>query len=380
MRVVTNEALIRRYRKFSQYLFFASLGGMAIGFFYSWTNPEGSSQISCMILPLLFLMTITSVRMANTWIREPRPVPVLTEALKGIGQKYTLFNYMMPAHHVLIGPEGVFTLHILWQDRVPYSVSGSKWSGDSGLMRRLNGYMRQDLIGNPFVEAQYQAQQVQKMLSRLAPSTKFEVQPVIVITSPRAQVTIDNPALPVVYADPKKSPSLRDYLRDQRDSTRGTLTDADLDALDRAYGLLTRDQVEAIESGELVFDPATGNYYAAADLAAEGISSVAPASADDLEEEEDAGPETAGQAGTVYVVQSGQLYYIGATSGSVEDELPRLQEQARQPLEIVHTLSTPNAALLVSRFKKRFERKQQKNDWYGLSQKDLGWLKSQKGS
>lgn len=375
MRVVTNEALIRRYRTISQVLFFISLAGMGIGFFYTWTSPASSSQLSCMMLPALFLMTLTSVRLANTWIREPRPANVLSEALKGLGQKYTLFNYLLPAHHVLIGPEGVYVLHAVWQDR-PFSVTGSKWSGDGGLLRRLNGYLRQDLIGNPFAEAQFEAQQVQKLLAKLAPSTQVEVQPLVVFVHPNAQVAIQDPVYPVLYADDKKSPSLRDYLRDQKDTTRGALTDADMDAIDRLYGLMTREQAEAVESGELIFDPTTGNYYAAAEIASERAAESAPSVS---ASEDSAEPQEAGTPGTVYVVQGGQLFYIGATTGQAEDDLPRLQEQSRHTLEIVHAIATENASQLANRFKKRFERKQQRNGWYGLSQKDLTWLKSQKG-
>ncbi len=150
MRVVINEALINRNRKISHILFFISLAGMGAGFFLTWTTDpaSGTSQLSCLILPLLLLLTLTSVRMANIWIREPRPVDVLNNALKGLGQKYTIFHHLLPAPHVLIGPEGVFTITTVWQDK-SYRVKGKKWYGDEGLLRKLNGYLRQDLIGNP---------------------------------------------------------------------------------------------------------------------------------------------------------------------------------------------------------------------------------------
>ena len=87
MRVVINEAQINRNRKISHLLFFISLGGMVFGFFFTWTaDPaSGASQLSCFILPILLLLTLTSVRMANVWIREPRPVDVLSNGLKGLG-------------------------------------------------------------------------------------------------------------------------------------------------------------------------------------------------------------------------------------------------------------------------------------------------------
>jgi hypothetical protein len=180
MRVVINQALIDRYRRLSHILFFVSLAGMGIGFFYTWTsNPNSqTSQFSCLILPILLLMTLTSVRMANTWIREPHPVPALSEALKGLGKKYSIFHHILPAPHVLIGPEGVFTITTVWQERA-YRVKGKKWYGEEGLIRKLNGYMRQDLLGNPFQNALLEAEQMQKLVNKIAPDSGVEVQPLV---------------------------------------------------------------------------------------------------------------------------------------------------------------------------------------------------------
>lgn len=249
MRVVTNEAHLSRYRRLSHILFFVSLAGMAAGFFYTWTaDPSTSTQISCFLLPALLFMTLISVRMANTWIREPRPERVLEESLKGIGRRYTLFQHILPAPHVLIGPEGVFTITPQWHER-SYRVSGKKWSGDRGLFARLTGYMRQDLLGNPFNEAQLHAQEMQKLVDKIAPDEGIEVQPLIVFTSPKVTLEIDDPIIPVLYADPKKKPSLRGYLRDLKGQERPTLSEEHLDEIDRLYGLVTRKELEAAIGG-----------------------------------------------------------------------------------------------------------------------------------
>lgn len=251
MRVVTNEAHLARYRRMSHILFFVSLAGMAAGFFYTWTaDPETSTSISCFLLPALLFMTLISVRMANTWIREPRPERVLEESLKGIGRRYTLFQHILPAPHVLIGPEGVFTITVQWHER-QYRVSGSKWAGDRGLFARISGYMRQDMLGNPFNEARLHAQAMQKLVDKIAPDEGIEVQPLIVFTSPKVTLEIDDPIIPVLYANPKKKPSLRDYLRDLKGEERPTLADEHLDEIDRLYGLVTRDEIAAATGGGL---------------------------------------------------------------------------------------------------------------------------------
>jgi len=356
MRVVINQSLLNRNRQLSHILFFISLAGMGIGFFYSWTRPadQATGQITCLILPLLLLMTITSVRMANHWIREPRPVPVLDEALKGLGKQYTIYHHVLPAPHVLVGPYGVYTLDTVWQDK-KYRVQGKKWRGDEGLLRKINGYMRQDLVGNPFQDALFQAGQMQRLVDKVQPESGIQVQPLVVMISPNAHVELDDPLLPVLYADAKKKPSLRQYVRDQQLAPRPTLSQEALDQIDRQYKLMTRQQ--------------------AAELAGEAFDE-----ADEGEDEplEEAAPPPESAIGTVFVARSGQLYYIGAADGSVQDALSALEADAPQgDLELVHSFETPDAPGAAARLQRRFARKRQKDAWFGLSKKDLAWLESQ---
>ncbi|NLX10233.1 MAG: hypothetical protein GXY36_11295 [Chloroflexi bacterium] len=351
MRVVTNEALISRNRRISHILFFVSLAGMGIGFFYTWTDPVNSSSISCFILPILLLMTIASVRMANTWIREPRPNTALNEALKGLGHHYTLFHYLLPAQHVLVGPEGVFTITPVWQDR-PYQVRGRRWYGDRGIMRRIVGYLRQDLVGNPFREAAFDAQQVQRMVNKLAPDAGIEVQPLVVFTSPRANFEAEDPEIPVLYADPKKKPSLRGYLRDQKGAGRATLALEHMDQIDRSYGLITREDL--------------------------GLAAGYEPDEDEIEDT-DVEPVESGPAGTVYIVRGGSLYNIGVAFDTVDEDLEALRAEGTTDLELIHTIETDQPEKLRAFLHRKYDRKRQKGEWFGLSKKDIAWLKTLEG-
>jgi hypothetical protein len=356
MRVIINQALIDRNRKMSQILFFVSLAGMGIGFFYTWTSDpnQQSNQLSCLILPILLLMTLTSVRMANTWIREPRPVNVLSDALKGMDKKHTIFHHLLPAAHVLIGPEGVFTIKTVWQER-PYQVKGQKWYGDHGLLRKLQGYLRQDLLGNPFQDAIFEAQQVQKMIDKIAPDSGVEVQPLIVFISANAEFEAEDPLFPVLYADPKKKPSLRAYLRDVKAENRAALSVEHLDKIDAQYGLTTRQEIAE-------------------------LSGYAPDELDEDEPAADAGEESTaveeGKTGTIFVVRSGQLYYIGSTTEDVDTEIERLRDSESDDIELVHTFQTGSLGSTEAQLRRRFASKRQKENWFGLSKKDVAWLKS----
>ena len=356
MRVIINQALIDRYRRISHILFFVSLAGMGVGFFYTWTsNPNSQgNQLSCLILPILLLMTLTSVRMANTWIREPHPVEVLSDALKGLGKKYAIFHHILPAPHVLIAPEGVFTITTVWQER-PYNVTGKKWHGEEGLLRKINGYMRQDLLGSPFQTAHMEAQQMQKLVDKIAPNSGIEVQPLVVFISPKAEFAADDPLIPVLYADPKRKPSLRNYLRDVKSENRPTLTEEQLDRIDQLYGLVTREE----------------------------ISDMMGYTSEDGDDDDEASEEDTGSAdvetgvGTILIAQSGQLFYIGATTQSVDEALDTLRADAPQgEIELVHTFQTSSPSSTEATLRRKYANKRQKDNWFGLSKKDISWLKA----
>jgi hypothetical protein len=358
MRVVTNEAQIKRNRQISQILFFVSLIGMGLGFFYTWTSDPNSqgNQLTCIILPILLLLTLTSVRMANTWVREPRPVDVLTEAFKGLGKRYTVFHYLLPAAHVLIGPEGVFTIKSIWQDK-EYQIKGQIWLGEQGFFSKINGYFRQDLIGNPFQDALLEAQQVQKLIDKVAPDSGVEVQPLIVFINPKASFEAEDPLFPVLYADSKRKPSLQNYLRDQKSANRATLTDEELDKIDTMYRLVTRQEIAEMlgETWEETTD-----------------SVVEPDELDDeeIEEVEDA------SIGTVFLAKSGQLFYIGTATDSVEEKIAELQAESDQEVELLHSFETRDPDKTVASLHNKFARKRQKDKWFGLSKKDITGLMS----
>jgi len=355
MRIVTNEAHIQRNRKITNIMTITSLGALGLGFFYSFTAPAAISSVFCLALPFLMLLTLTSTRMTNNWVREPRPEKVLNEALKGLGQKYTLYHYLLPAQHVLVGPEGVFVLYTAWQNRV-YRVKGTKWSGEKGLFTRLGGWLRQDLLGNPFYPAQFNAEKVQKILKKIAPDSGVEVQPVIVFIHPQGNFEAEDPAFPVVYADSKKKPSLKGYLRELKAEKRATLSAEQLDEIDILYGLVTREE-----------------------LAAEGY--VEP----DIDEESDETSDDVTTAksktepGTFYLFQAGQLYNMGMTRFSIDERQAELEAQTSQPLTLVYAVEVDDPEGMVQRYHKKFDRKRQKGEWFGLSKKDVTSITGYRG-
>jgi hypothetical protein len=223
MRVETNWNLVRRNRRIANFLFFFSMAVLIGGFIIANTqlaNTNSTDNLSLalalilpwVVLPVGFISTLTSVRMTNLWVRKPRPEDAIREGLKGMNKRSILYNYYhFPARHVLVTPFGVFAMITRYQEG-HFVVQGDRWKTAGGAFRWISRNFRRDDIGRPNEEAIRAANHVKGLLASTAPNVP--VQPLIIFVDPRAQVDIVDPTVPVLYADSKREPNLRDYLRD----------------------------------------------------------------------------------------------------------------------------------------------------------------------
>jgi hypothetical protein len=223
MRIETNTALVKKNKRLATIMFFISMG-VLIGGFFLITATQGvaaqaedsgsflaSSLLSTLVLPASLICTIFSVRLTNLWLRQPRPEEAIKEGLKGISKRSTFYSYYhFPARHVLIAPQGVFAMVTRFQEG-RYTVEGDKWKTAGGALGAVTRFFRQDHIANPTHDAQRAAAHVQAMLDSKMPGV--HVQPLIIFVDPRATVESINPDVPVLYADERKEPNLRDYMR-----------------------------------------------------------------------------------------------------------------------------------------------------------------------
>jgi len=221
MRIVTNKKLVKRNRQIATWLFLGTLAILVGGFiFINYTFFTGDvSAVSNWIvlgqavaLPVVFLMTIFSVRMTNLWARQPYPDKAIEEGLKGVSKKSILYNYYhAPARHVLIAPQGVFAITTRWHDG-KFTLDGEDWKSHKGTMSRFFSAMRMDGVGKPMEDARKATEHVQKIFDGIAPEIK--VKPLIIFVSEEVEIEMTDPALDVLYTNEKQEPNLSEYMRE----------------------------------------------------------------------------------------------------------------------------------------------------------------------
>lgn len=236
MRVVTNEALIRRNRSLAQMSLIVAIGGLAFSFLISnrIAGEESAFTLNCLVFPILFGIIIFSVRMANHWVREPLAWTSIQEGVRGVTNQGVLYHFIFPARHVLMIPQGVYVLFPLFHDR-PIIVKDDKWRIPGGMLTALVSFMRQENIGNPIRDAQSEATQLQKYLDKHLPDSGVTVNPVIVFTHPNARAVLEGEqSVPVVFVKSKDKTerlTLQEFLKNQKEVGHASLSSSQIEEL-----------------------------------------------------------------------------------------------------------------------------------------------------
>jgi hypothetical protein len=222
MKTVTNEKLIKRNAKIGQYTSLGALAVLGIGLYITFKMPDKFAY-SLAALLLGFLMSQIGINFTNRWGRNPRPDDIIDKSLKGLGREYTIYHYVTPVSHLLIGPAGIWTI-------IPFLQAGTvvydnkRWRAKGGGF--LQSYMRlfgQDNLGRPDLEAEGQIESAKRYLKRSLPEGTE-------IPLVRAALLFGNPKVDLQANDaptPAMTPKdLKDFLRDQ--SKEKTIRDESL--------------------------------------------------------------------------------------------------------------------------------------------------------
>lgn len=173
-----------------------------------------------------FLITNIGMYYFNRYVRPPLFHTLLEEALKGLDNRYRLFNFMTPVDHVLITPTGVMAITVR---RMGGAIScvGDKWSTKTSLISRLRLFA-EDQLGNPSADLRQDVSRLQALLESKLPDDENEkpvpIGGVVYFANSEAVLNLDQPSVPVVT-----SKNLGDYLK--RLAAGDKLTPARLEAI-----------------------------------------------------------------------------------------------------------------------------------------------------
>jgi len=136
-----------------------------------------------------FLMFQVGNFFMSKWGKSPRPDELISSALKGLDDKYTLYHYNTPVSHLLVGPSGVHCLVPLNQaGEITYDESRQRWKHKGGnfFMKTFGG----ESLGCPENEVRYTLGDAAKLLKDKSISIDpFVPEAVLVFTNPKAELS-----------------------------------------------------------------------------------------------------------------------------------------------------------------------------------------------
>jgi hypothetical protein len=213
MKILTDEKMIKRNKRAAMIVWGFSLAVLAVGLFIGFQS--GTSQFGTIIMLVSLLIGATlyfiNRNFMDTWMREPGFEVVVGRSLKGLGDRYSLYNYIAGSTHLLVGPNGLWLI-------MPYDLKGvlnydaakSKWDYDSN-KNFVSQIFSNEVFANPKSEA---AKTLKTWNNFVDKHIKIEglpePQPVIVFASNNMKLGTPDTPIPAVSGE-----KIKDLVRKQ---------------------------------------------------------------------------------------------------------------------------------------------------------------------
>jgi len=192
MRVNTNEKLIKRNGRLGQIATITGLlvlvGGMIISFRYP--NFAGIAWIALLVG---FALSQIGLYFGNRWGKHPRPDELLNQGLKALNDQYTIYHYLTPAAHLLVGPSGIWVLMPYYQvGKIIYEKGRWKQKG-GGFMQRYLRVLGQEGLGRPDLEAPAEASAINRHIKKKLPDVEIpDANLALVFINEKAELEVEN--------------------------------------------------------------------------------------------------------------------------------------------------------------------------------------------
>jgi hypothetical protein len=155
-----------------------------------------------------FILFQVGTYFMNRFGRRPRAHELLIAALKGMTKDYTLYNYLTPVSHLLVGPAGVWVIEYYYQ-RGNISYQNGRWhQKGGGFMLNYMKIFGQEGLGRPDLEVKADMDSVSNTLKKALGEDAPPVNVALVFGDERAQIAADEAPNPTM-----KIKELKEFLR-----------------------------------------------------------------------------------------------------------------------------------------------------------------------
>lgn len=213
MKIIKNEKLIKRNGRIGQWAMIAAFFVLGGGLYLTFTNGTGQDlRVFNLVLVAFvvgFVLMQVGLFFTNRYGGIPRVDEKLDTSLKGLPGDYTLYHFMTPASHLLVGPAGVWAF-IPYRQRGVVTYTRNRWRvGNGGFLQAYMSIFGQEGIGRPDLEAEAEINSMKKLLGKnLSENEIPNVQVGLIFTNEAVEIQADGAPFPAM-----KLKQLKDFLR-----------------------------------------------------------------------------------------------------------------------------------------------------------------------
>ena len=213
MKIIKNDKLIKRNGRIGQWAMTAALVVLGSGLYLTFTN-SGRQDIQTFNLILVaFVVGFILMQIGLFFIHRfggmPRVDEKLDASLKGLPGDYTVYHFMTPVSHLLVGPAGVWAL-LPYRQRGEITYTRNRWRvQNGGFLQAYMSIFGQEGIGRPDLDAEAEIKAVTKLLSQnLGENEIPAVQAALVFINDAMELRVEEAPLPAL-----KLKQIKDFLR-----------------------------------------------------------------------------------------------------------------------------------------------------------------------
>jgi hypothetical protein len=226
--VLTHTALADRRRRQALALSLSGTAVLVVGLVLNFQATYGPALVMLLIGGVLSWL---GVGLSDRWVSLPRADRALADGLRErTGRVHRLYNWVLPADHVLSGPWGLTVFAIYNQDG-PVSIQGAKWRDRRPLWQRLFRFGRRPLRHPGALLALDTAALREALVAADPALAAVPIDGIAVFTSPAVSLQIDQADLTVLRAaelgewvrGANKRPRLTPALQERLDTVLGEI-------------------------------------------------------------------------------------------------------------------------------------------------------------
>ena len=186
MYIYTNEKKLKKNKQISKY---TTLGAFAI-LIAGAVAAFSPKYITLSFIALIvgFILSQISINFTSKWGREPSNDAIFNVKLKGLSDNYSIYHYMDPVDHLLVGTAGTFILMPYFQGgEIGYNESKGRWT-----QKKANWFMKlfgQESLGRPDADCETNLSLVRDyFISKGIDFPEDKIHPVLVFINPQATI------------------------------------------------------------------------------------------------------------------------------------------------------------------------------------------------